>query len=144
MFENPSLMTRIIVGKTIGLIFGLIGFFILPLMVPDVGLMFRLAILCWYTTVGAMIGVFGVFSYHPMLHLPMPWWFRSTWIGGWMNFVLVLFIHDELAPMMKAVLGENTAFSSPFWLVLEGVIIGLIIGYFSTRFGGEGKDTVGY
>ena len=28
------------------------------------------------------------------------------------------------------------------WFVLEGAIVGIIIGYFATRFGGEGKETV--
>lgn len=31
---------------------------------------------------------------------------------------------------------------SPFWFVLEGAVIGLIIGFFATRFGGEGAETV--
>jgi len=33
--------------------------------------------------------------------------------------------------------------SSPFWFTSEGAILGLIIGYFATRFGGEGEETVG-
>jgi hypothetical protein len=33
--------------------------------------------------------------------------------------------------------------TSPFWFVLEGAIVGLIMGYFATRFGGEGEETVG-
>jgi hypothetical protein len=27
-------------------------------------------------------------------------------------------------------------------MVLEGAVVGIIIGYFATRFGGEGKETV--
>ena len=45
--------------------------------------------------------------------------------------------------MMLALFGEGGMISSPFWFTAEGAIIGLVIGYFATRFGGEGKETVG-
>lgn len=104
--------------------------------------MLRFGILCWYITVGAFIGVFGVMTYHPVLRLPMPWWFRSTLIGAWMNFVLTLFVYDDFKLIMEQTFGPNGAISSPFWFVLEGAIIGMIMGFFATRFGGEGKDTL--
>jgi len=37
----------------------------------------------------------------------------------------------------------NGLIDSPFWFTLEGALVGLIIGFFATRFGGEGKETVG-
>jgi hypothetical protein len=74
--------------------------------------------------------------------MPMPWWFSSVLIGAWMNFVLTLFIYDRLAEMMLDLLGKDGMFQSPFWFVAEGAIVGLIIGYFATRFGGEGPATV--
>ena len=72
MFANPSLVTRIIVGKTVGFAFGLAGFLILPYILPEVGLMQRLGFLFWYTTLGAIIALFGVFNRHPMLNLRLP------------------------------------------------------------------------
>jgi len=90
-----------------------------------------------------MIGVFGVFTYHPILKMPMPWWFRAPLIGAWMNFVLVLFAYDDLRAIMVSVFGETGIITSPFWFSAEGAIIGLIIGNLATRFGGEGKETVG-
>lgn len=77
MFKNPSLITRIAIGKIIGFLFGLIGFIFMPYFFPDTGWLFRWGILLWYTTVGAIIGVFGVFTYHPILKLHFPWWFRA-------------------------------------------------------------------
>jgi hypothetical protein len=59
-----------------------------------------------------------------------------------MNFVLTLFIYDRLAVMMLELMGENGLFMSPFWFVAEGAIVGLLIGYFATRFGGEGPETL--
>ena len=143
MFDNPSLVTRIGIGKVIGLMFGFIGFIAVPYFLPETSLLLRWGILLWYTTVGAIIGVFGVFTYHPILKLPFPWWVRAPLLGAWMNFVLTFFAFDTMQSMMVSVFGENGLLSSPFWFTAEGAIIGLIMGYFATKFGGEGKETVG-
>ncbi len=142
MFGNPSLITRIAIGKGIGFVVGLMGLIFLPSFMPEASWMLRFGILFWYVTVGAFIGVFGVMTYHPVLRLPMPWWFRSTLIGAWMNFVLTLFVYDNFKIIMEQTFGPDGAISSPFWFVLEGAIIGMIMGFFATRFGGEGKDTI--
>lgn len=140
--QNPSMVTRIGIGKAIGFVVGLLGFVIVPSIVPDAQPMFRWAILLWYTTFGAIIGVYGVFTYHPVLKLPMPWWFRAPIVGAWLNFVLTLFIYDELKAFMTVMFGTSGGMASPFWFVFEGAIIGLMIGYMCTRYGGEGKATV--
>ena len=143
MFGNPSLMTRIAVGKTIGFIIGLTAFFALPHLLPDAGEMLRWGLLLWYITFGAIIGVFGVITEYPVINMRLPWYFTSAWIGGWMNFVLVFFAHDEMSAMLLSIFGEGGTLISPFWFAAEGAIIGLIIGYFAKRFGGEGPETAG-
>ena len=140
--EKPSMFTRIAIGKGLGLVVGLLGFVLIPMFVPDVSTMFKWAILLWYTTFGAIVGVFGVFTYHPVLHLPMPWWFRAPIIGAWLNFVLTLFIYDELKAFMTSMFGESGMLASSFWFVFEGAVVGLVFGYLCTRFGGEGAATV--
>jgi hypothetical protein len=143
MFEKPSLILRITIGKTVGFAFGLLGFFLAPMFWPEIEPTLRWAILLWYATFGAVIAVFGVFTYHPVLHLPMPWWFRSCWVGGWLNLVLMLFIYDKLEIMMAGFFGESSAFNTPWMIVLEGMLVGLLIGFLATKYGGEGKETVG-
>jgi hypothetical protein len=143
MFEKPSLTMRVAVGKIIGLAFGLAGFIVLAVFYPETGWRAAWGILLWYITVGAIIGVFGVFTYHPVLKMPMPWWFRAPVLGAWMNFVLTFFAYDMLEEMMIAFFGLNGLFESPFWFALEGAIVGLVIGYLATRIGGEGKEAVG-
>ncbi len=143
MFGKPSLVTRIAIGKGIGLLIGLVGFISLPFFLPEAGWLIRWGILLWYTTVGAIIGVFGVFTWHPILKLPMPWWFRAPVIGAWMNFVLTFFAYDVMATMMTSLFGVGGILTSPFWFAAEGALVGLLIGYVATRFGGEGKETVG-
>lgn len=140
MFESPSLIKRIAVGKLTGFILGLIGFMAVPLFAGLEDPMLQWGLLLWYTTVGAVVGVYGVFSRHPVLNLPMPWWFRAPIIGAWLNFVLTLFAYEKLATVLLAVFGEGGLFVSPFWFVLDGAIAGLVVGYFATKFGGEGEN----
>ena len=142
MFENPSLVTRVAIGKLLGFAVGLIGLIIIPFLWPDSGWMERIAFLLWYTTLGAFVGLVGVLDWHPVLRLPMPWWLSSTLVGAWMNFVLTLFIYDRLEVMMLDLFDAGGLFLSPFWFVAEGAIVGLLIGYFATRFGGEGPATI--
>ena len=143
MFGKPSLVTRIVVGKGVGLVVGLAGLIFLPFFAPDAGWLLRWGILLWYTTLGAIIGMFGVFTYHPMLKLPMPWWVAAPFLGAWMNFVLTLFVYDIMQEIMTATFGPDGLLASPFWFALEGAIFGFVVGYLATRFGGEGPETVG-
>ena len=142
MFKKPSLVTRVAVGKIVGLAIGLIGFGTFEFILPDADWMLRWGVLLWYTTLGAIIGVFGVFNWHPVLRLPLPWWIRAPLIGGWMNFVLTFFAYDLMKAVLVDLFSQYDLLTSPFWFVVEGAVVGLIIGYFATRFGGEGKETV--
>ena len=142
MFNKASLTARIAIGKSLGLLFGLIGFICLPYFLPDASSLLRWGILFWYITLGAIVGVFGVYTYHPIVKFSLPWWLRGALMGGWMNFVLVFFAYDEMQRMMITVFGQNSLFSSPFWFALEGAIIGLIIDFIATKVSGEGKAIV--
>lgn len=135
-------MTRIAIGKTIGLVIGLLAFFTIPQLVPEMSPLIRWGILFWYVTFGAIIGMFGVFTYHPILKLPFPWWIRATFVGAWLNFVLVFFAYEQLGQIMVATFGADGILQSPFWAVAEGAVLGAIIGFFATKYGGEGKEAV--
>jgi len=142
MFNNPSIVTRIAIGKLIGLLVGLLAFVVSPLFIPEIGLRLKIGIVLWYTTFGAIIGVFGIFTTHPVLKLPMPWWFRAPLIGAWLNFVLSFFCYEIMENLLTEMFGAESFMTSPYWFAAEGAIIGLLIGYFATRFGGEGKETL--
>jgi len=138
MFSKPSMLTRITVAKLIGFLLGAIGFFAAPAFgVDDIKL--RIGILFWYVAVGAFIGMAGVFTWHPMIKMKMPWWFMGPWIGAWMNLILVLIAWDVIAPLMAA--NPVWGMTSPWWGVVEGGIVGLLIGGLATLFGGEGPAT---
>ena len=143
MFGSPSLITRIAIGKTVGFIFGLAGFLMIPYVLPEAEAMMRWGFLLWYTTLGAIIAVFGVLDRHPTLDLPLAWWLRAPLLGGWMNFVLTLLMYHHIRDFSSALLGPESPFASPFWFVAEGALVGLVIGYAATRIGGEGPETAG-
>lgn len=142
MFGNPSLTTRIAVGKGLGALFGIAGFIFLTVFPIEGDSLFRWGILLWYPTLGAVVGMFGVYTRHPVLKLPMPWWLRAPVIGAWLNFVLTFFAYDAIATAMATLFSADEPLASPYWFTLEGAIVGLIIGYFATRLGGEGPETV--
>lgn len=140
MFGKPSLLTRVTIAKMVGFAFGLIiGFLAAPAFGVD-DMKLRLAILFWYTTIGAFIGVAGVMTRHPLLNMKFPWWLTGAAIGGWMNFVLVLFAWDVFAPIMAG--GAFWGFTSPWWMVFDGLFAGFVIAGLATRVGGEGPATV--
>ena len=134
------MITRIAIGKAIGLVVGTIGMLATPVFFPDVDFLTRIGILLWYPTMGAFVGVFGIFTRHPVLDMPMPWWVRAPLIGAWMNFVLVFFAHQTMSNVLASLTGMNV---SPFWFVLEGGLVGGLIGYLATHYGGEGRETLG-
>jgi hypothetical protein len=138
---NANIYKRIALGKLIGFIFGLSGFIFVPIFWSDTSMMSQWAMLFWYTTFGAIIGMFSLFAYHPLLKAPMPWWFLSPFLGAWLNFVLTLFIYDDMAEMMMQLVGSHAVFNSPFWFVFEGGVVGLLIGYVVNHFGDEGAMT---
>lgn len=143
MFEKPSLVRRAFIGEAIGFAIGLAEFATAPLFDPEVGWLLRWGLLLWYTTLGGIIGLLGVFTFHPVLRLPMPWWFRDPVMAAWMNFVLTFFVYDEWQRFMTATFGPDGLLQSPFWFVAEGAVIGLVIGFFATRYGGEGPEIAG-
>ena len=59
-----------------------------------------------------------------------------------MNFVLAFFAYDDLQAMFIYTSGADGIFVSPFWIVVEGMLVGLQIGYVATKIGGEGKAIV--
>jgi hypothetical protein len=133
-----DIMKRIGAAKALGFLVGLVGFFMIPALWPDAGSWFRWGILLWYGTFGAMIGVVGTFDYHPVLKCRLTWWFRGVVYGAWFNLVLTVLLYEKLSVLLAQTEGALASFTGPFWLVLEGAVLGLVIDGIVTRFGGEG------
>lgn len=142
MLKKPSLVRRVAVGKGVGFLIGFIGFLALPYSWPEASIELQLGVLFWYATVGAIIGMVGVWNRHPVLNFPMPWFVRAPIVGAWMNFVLMLFAEAQFRAMLIGMFGADSPLASPYWFVLEGALVGLLIGWLATRIGGEGAETV--
>ena len=142
MFKNPSLATRIAVGKGVGFLIGLTAFIFIPYYLPEHSATLKWGVFLWYITFGAIIGVFGVYTKIPVINIAVPWWIRGAYVGAWLNFVISLVAYDALEQLMVSVFGVNGLISSPFWVVLEGIIFGFVIDFLATKFGGEGADTL--
>ena len=142
MLSSPSLTIRIGMGKLVGFAVGLIGVGVLTFMGIDLGLRLEIGLVLWYATLGALIGVFGPYDHHPIIKMPLPWWLMAVIIGAWMNFVLVLVAYEPFVEIMQVMFGENGLLQSPMWFVVEGAVVGLLIGWFANRAGGYGPATV--
>jgi hypothetical protein len=68
-------------------------------------------------------------------------------LGSWMNFILTFFAYDPMQELMVIMFGPNGFMiangfmQSPFWFVLEGVMLGILIDYVATKYGGEGPKS---
>ncbi|MBT4989701.1 MAG: hypothetical protein HOM96_04105 [Rickettsiales bacterium] len=142
MSDPHAIIKLIVIGKFTGFFIGMIGFFSLPILIPDTSLMFLSGFVLWYTTMGAVIGVFCYINWYPILGRPISWWFISAYIGIWMNFIQTLISFDKFKEISTIIFGTNSILSSPFWFILEGAIVGLIIGCFITHFAGKDKNLI--
>ena len=141
MLSTPSLTTRVAIGKLVGFAVGIVGVGLLASLDVQVSWRFGLGVVFWYATLGAVIGVFGVYDRHPVLPLPLPW-LMGAFTGAWLNLVLTLIAHDALLAVMIDLFGQQGVLRSPYWLVVEGALVGLLIGWLARRFGGYGPQTL--
>ena len=135
LFET-KLIKRIAIWKSIGFIFWLAAFYIMPLFFPEASSMLSWAIFLWYITLWAIIWVFGVWNNIPIFKITVPYWLRWIWIWGWMNFILALFMFDNLTWLMA---GTYMEWRSPFRIVLEWAVFWLIVDTITTKKVWEGK-----
>jgi hypothetical protein len=138
MDTNSYILKRIGSAKIVGMVIGLIGFVMIPYFWPGEGMWLRVGILMWYTTVGAVIGILGLIDHHPLFKFRLTFWFRGPAVGIWFNLVLAFLMYDKLSLLMQQLDGAFSGITSPFWIVAEGAIVGLIIDTVATKFAGEG------
>lgn len=135
-----TFMKRMAVAKSLGFLVGLIGFFMVPHLMPNGNDLLPWGILFWYALLGAFIGMAGFVTKfkHPFgFTMNFSSWFRGALIGGWMNFVLVFFAHEAMTNMLETLGLSGSIF---LWFILEGILLGILIDVVSTRAGGEGKE----
>ena len=83
---------------------------------------------------------FGIFDHHPVFNFKMPWWFRGPIAGASFMLMYVLFTYDTLIVIIQSPLFAWMGLTSPFWAIIDGIIIGGIMGFVETKIAGEGKN----
>ena len=135
---NEKLMQRSYFAKGIG---GLIGIFILiflPYMWPDVTMHMRIGIFVGFALMGGTIAVSGIFTQIPMFNFKLTATVRGALLGGSFALVFVLVSFDLLVTYMQTA----TIFTglSPYWIMIDGIVIGAILDIVATKKTGEGKE----
>lgn len=93
-----------------------------------VDLMGRWATVFWYTTLGAIVAMSNVIVRLPITDWRIPWWIRSPAVSAWMCLMLVLIAGDRVQQMMWMMHVSRGALTSPYWFVIDGLLIGFIAG----------------
>ncbi|MEL6208834.1 MAG: hypothetical protein AAFR44_01340 [Pseudomonadota bacterium] len=139
MYSAPTLLSRLAVAKMVGLMIGLTGFLLVPLITPGAPDMARWGLLLWYPTMGAVIAMVEVLDTNGLLPWRLTWWMRGAVIGGWFNLLAVLMGGDFMQTFAQNLLGTHGVSLSVFIFVPEGAGAGMLIAYLVMRFGGEGR-----
>ncbi|MEL7347261.1 MAG: hypothetical protein AAFN17_05860 [Pseudomonadota bacterium] len=123
----------------VGLMIGLTGFLLIPLITPGAPEVARWGVLLWYPTLGAIIAMLEVLDDGGALPWHVPWWVRGALVGAWMNALCVMLGHEFMADFLAEIFGPDSILASPILFVPEGAVAGVIIAYLVMRFGGEGR-----
>jgi hypothetical protein len=139
MFTINSIAGRIAVAKCTGLVIAIVALLTLPLVPVETTIEFKIGFVLLIMLMSVMIGFIGVFDEHPMISVKMPWWIRGPLVGGFFLLLFVLLAGTSLEPFMKLEIIASLGFESPYWAVLDGVFIGGIIAFITTKIAGEGN-----
>jgi hypothetical protein len=140
MFNKHSITGRIFVGEMTGFIIGVLALILLPLISVETSLEFRIGFLLLIVIMGAMIGFIGMFTRHPLFPIiTMSWWLRGPSVGILFFLVLILLAKDSLLPFMSLDIVTWMGLTSPYWALIDGAILGGLIGFITTKICGEGN-----
>ncbi len=138
MFRANPLVTRLSIAKGLGFLYGLTWLIAVPIALPDGDPYLPWGAMLWFTTMGGVIGIVGLFDRHPLFpSWRLPWWLRGTAMGAAMGLALVLVNHSGIAAITSAMV--SGVFDSPWWLIAETALVGAAIDFLATRAAGEGR-----
>ncbi|MBL1434443.1 hypothetical protein COB87_002675 [Candidatus Wolfebacteria bacterium] len=140
MFKIQSVTGRMFIGVMTGLIIGALVITMSPIFGFSLFSMFGFGTLITFVLMGLTLGLMGMFDYHPIFGFKMRWWIRGAVAGFLFTLMYILLSHDSLEVIMQSNIVSWTGLSSPFWTLIDGVIIGLFMGYMETKFAGQGSN----
>jgi hypothetical protein len=138
MFSIHSIFGRVAISKSIGAVLGGVAFFGLPLLGAESSTLFNLGI--WLLTIlmGAMIGFIGIMTVHPLFNFRLPFYVRGAVVGASFFLLLPLLAMDQMNAFMQLEIVQWFGLVSPWWVVLEGAVWGIILSGITTAICGEG------
>jgi len=140
MVNKNSVTGRIVVGKLIGLVIGVFCLAVLPTFGFEPVSMFGLGTVMMFVMMGVMIGFIGQYDTHPMFDFAMPWYVRGGIVGFSFMLMYVLLSYNDINVVMQSSVVSWSGLESPFWVLLDGIFIGMIMGYCETKLAGEGEN----
>lgn len=140
MFKIHSVAGRVFIGIIIGLIVGIISIAVSPIFGFPLLSMFGFGTLITFVMMGFTLGLVGMFDYHPVFGFKMRWWIRGPVAGFIFTLMYILLSYETLEVIMQSNIVSWMGLSSPFWALLDGITIGLIMGWMETKFAGEGSS----
>jgi len=144
MFKLHSIAGRIAVGVITGLSIGILLALTMPLYAMPIMSKFSAGTILLFMLMGFTLGLVGMFDRHPLFGFKLNWVNRGIIAGIVFTLIYILIGYDTLALIMQACLERFSFFprwmNSPFWMLIDGSIIGLIISYTETKFAKEGSS----
>lgn len=138
-YAEKSILARIIYGKSLGFI---IGILVVGYMYLSANKAFspELAggIIIFYIIMGALIAFTGIITNYPIVNIKITYVLRGLIIGFFMHLMLI-FLNPESITQIVASIGIDF-FQSPYWILIDGSILGIIIDGITTKYAGEGKN----
>ena len=138
-FKLKSVTGRLVVGKTIGLVFGIFVMAFLTIYDYPFFSYFGLSMLLLFTLMGVLVAFMGQYDRHPYFNFKLSWWMSSVIAGVLLSLMFVLSAYSEIKFVLGAQLFTELGFHSPFWFLVDGTIVALIMGYLQKRFCGYGE-----
>lgn len=133
MFHRHSMAGRVAVAVGVGFVIGgLVNLFLVSSGV-NYTTTFSYGLWLFYILMSLTIAVMGIFIRHPIFRFPMRWWMRGAVIGAIYHLLLVLLAYDIVMEMMQLPIVTWLGLTSPFWVLLDGIVIGMIVGGVTTK-----------
>lgn len=140
MFKIKSVAGRMSIGVSIGFVVGVLAILMSPSLGFPLFSAFGFGTLITFVMMGFTLGLVGMFDYHPVLGFKMRWWIRGAVAGFIFTLMYILLSYETIAVLMQSDLVAWTGLTSPYWALVDGVSIGLIMGWLETKIAGEGSS----
>jgi hypothetical protein len=121
---------RFLIAVPLGIVAGLICVWLSSKTLPDIWWTAMMwTILSNRILIGIVVWLAWAYTHHPILGFSIPWYFRGFIMGVLVSFSLAF-----------GAIASGSAVEIFWYTLIAGWVYGLVIDFFATKFGGEGKN----